>query len=178
MKNLIKTMIKRDGKEVIFQPDKITRAIYKAMLSVKIGSMKDAELLTQKVVASLSNDFTKPTVEQVQDRVETILMGTQIDGRKFNEVAKSYILYRERRRTIRLEKERMGVRDDLKLSLNAIKVLESRYLLKDQEGKIIETPGQMFRRVAEHVGIIDAIYDFISYQKDGVLKEGSSKISS
>ena len=171
-------MIKRDGKEVIFQPDKITRAIYKAMLSVKIGSMKDAELLTQKVVASLSNDFTKPTVEQVQDRVETILMGTEIDGRKFNEVAKSYILYRERRRTIRLEKERMGVRDDLKLSLNAIKVLESRYLLKDQEGKIIETPGQMFRRVAEHVGIIDAIYDFVSYQKDGVLKEGASKISS
>ena len=92
-------MIKRDGKEVTFKPDKITRAIYKAMLSVKIGSMKDAELLTQKVVASLSNDFTKPTVEQIQDRVENILMGTEIDGRKFNDVAKSYILYRERRRT-------------------------------------------------------------------------------
>ncbi len=171
-------MIKRDGKEVSFEPDKITRAIYKAMLSVKIGSMKDAELLTQKVVASLSNDFTKPTVEQIQDRVENILMGTEIDGKKFNEVAKSYILYRERRRTIRLEKERMGVKDDLKLSLNAIKVLESRYLIKDQEGKIIETPGQMFRRVAEHVGIIDALYDYISYEKTGKLPKGATKLSS
>ncbi len=171
-------MIKRDGKEVSFEPDKITRAIYKAMLSVKIGSMKDAELLTQKVVASLSNDFTMPTVEQIQDRVENILMSTEIDGRKFSEVAKSYILYRERRRTIRLEKERMGVKDDLKLSLNAIKVLESRYLIKDQEGKIIETPGQMFRRVAEHVGIIDAVYDYISYEKTGNLPEGATKLSS
>ncbi len=171
-------MIKRDGKEVSFEPDKITRAIYKAMLSVKIGSMKDAELLTQKVVASLSNDFTMPTVEQIQDRVENILMSTEIDGRKFSEVAKSYILYRERRRTIRLEKERMGVKDDLKLSLNAIKVLESRYLIKDQEGKIIETPGQMFRRVAEHVGIIDAVYDYISYEKTGKLPEGATKLSS
>ena len=171
-------MIKRDGKEVSFEPDKITRAIYKAMLSVKIGSMKDAELLTQKVVASLSNDFTRPTVEQIQDRVENILMSTEIDGRKFSEVAKSYILYRERRRTIRLEKERMGVKDDLKLSLNAIKVLESRYLIKDQEGKIIETPGQMFRRVAEHVGIIDAVYDYISYEKTGNLPEGATKLSS
>ena len=44
MRILITSMIKRDGKEVTFKPDKITRAIYKAMLSVKIGSMKDAEL--------------------------------------------------------------------------------------------------------------------------------------
>ena len=114
----------------------------------------------------------------VRDRVENILMGTEIDGRKFNDVAKSYILYRERRRTIRLEKERIGVKDDLKLSLNAIKVLEARYLIKDQEGKIIETPGQMFRRVAEHVGIIDAVYDYISYEKTGKLPEGATKLSS
>src|SRR5208337_2492906 len=48
-------------------------------------------------------------------------------------------------------KSLLGVRDDLKLSLNAIRVLEKRYLRKDANGKIAETPSQMFRRVAEAV---------------------------
>lgn len=37
-------------------------------------------------------------------------------------------------------KKAIGVRDDLKLGINAIKVLEHRYLLKDEEGRGIETP--------------------------------------
>jgi ribonucleoside-diphosphate reductase alpha chain len=36
----------------------------------------------------------------------------------------------------------------LNLSENALKVLERRYLKKDEEGKVIETPQEMFRRVA------------------------------
>ena len=75
-------------------------------------------------------------------------MGYSSNDQSFVEVAKAYILYRERRRIIRDEKASIGVKDDLKLSINAIKVLEARYLLKDEEGKIIETPRQMFRRVA------------------------------
>lgn len=38
------------------------------------------------------------------------------------------------------------------LSENAITVLERRYLLKDQDGNVTETPEQMFRRVADYVG--------------------------
>ena len=37
---------------------------------------------------------------------------------------------------------------ELKLSPNAIKVLERRYLRRDPEGKLIETPEQLFTRVA------------------------------
>ena len=37
---------------------------------------------------------------------------------------------------------RRGVRDDLKLSLNAVKVLESRYLIKDEEGNVDKIPGR------------------------------------
>jgi ribonucleoside-diphosphate reductase alpha chain len=44
---------------------------------------------------------------------------------------------------------------ELKLSPNAIKVLERRYLRKDQEGKLIETPEQMFTRVASAIAIAD-----------------------
>ncbi len=173
----IEKIIKRDGKTAEFDKTKITRAIYKAMLSVKIGTMRDAETISDKVVEILESQGETPTVEKIQDTVESVLMSTNIDGKKFNEVAKAYILYREKRRFIREEKQRLGVNDDLKLSLNAIKVLEARYLLKDEEGKIIETPSQMFRRVANHVGIIDALYDYAAYQKKGIIKKDGKKLS-
>ena len=37
------------------------------------------------------------------------------------------------------------------LTKNAITVLERRYLKRDKEGKVLETPSQMFRRVAETI---------------------------
>ncbi|MGP6220142.1 adenosylcobalamin-dependent ribonucleoside-diphosphate reductase [Caldiplasma sukawensis] len=170
-------VIKRDGQEVDFDKTKIVRAIYKAMLSIKNGTMKDAEIISEKVIDSLlEKKIDTPTVEQIQDAVESALMSTEIDGRKFNDVAKAYILYREKRRRIREEKARLGVKDDLKLTLNAVKVLEARYLLKDEEGKIIETPSQMFKRVADHVGIIDALYDYAEYQNSGKLNPKGKKI--
>ncbi|HUS79921.1 MAG TPA: vitamin B12-dependent ribonucleotide reductase, partial [Armatimonadota bacterium] len=47
---------------------------------------------------------------------------------------------------------------DLELSDNAITVLERRYLKKDSEGRVIETPDDMFRRVAENIASADARY--------------------
>ena len=174
---MIKKIVKRDGTVVDFDKGKITRAVYKAMLSVKTGSMMEAEKIASKVVAEVEKISGQPTVEQIQDVVEQTLMTTKINGNTYKEVAKAYILYREKRRTIREEKERLGVKDDLKLSINAVKVLEARYLLKDEEGKIIETPSQMFRRVADHVGIIDLLYDYKTFQKAGKLPEKGKKIS-
>lgn len=46
----------------------------------------------------------------------------------------------------------------LKLSDNALKVLERRYLMKDKEGKVIETPEQMFRRVARAIASAEGQY--------------------
>ena len=45
------------------------------------------------------------------------------------------------------------------LTSNAIKVLEKRYLIKDENGKTIETPEQMFRRVASTIAAADVMYD-------------------
>ena len=44
------------------------------------------------------------------------------------------------------------------LSENAVTVLENRYLIKDEQGKIIETPGQLFSRVAYLVASTEANY--------------------
>jgi ribonucleoside-diphosphate reductase alpha chain len=46
----------------------------------------------------------------------------------------------------------------MKLSENAIKVLESRYLLKNAKGKLIENPKQLFRRVSEHIAKAELTY--------------------
>ncbi|MCM8796561.1 MAG: vitamin B12-dependent ribonucleotide reductase [Candidatus Omnitrophica bacterium] len=46
----------------------------------------------------------------------------------------------------------------MKLSENALKVLERRYLTKDENGKIIETPEQMFMRVATAIAAADKLY--------------------
>ncbi|HOC82145.1 MAG TPA: ribonucleotide reductase N-terminal alpha domain-containing protein, partial [Synergistales bacterium] len=43
------------------------------------------------------------------------------------------------------------VNRDQSLSDNALRVLEERYLLKDEDGKVIETPDELFWRVARSV---------------------------
>ena len=44
----------------------------------------------------------------------------------------------------------------MKLTENAKLVLEKRYLWKDQEGRTVETPGELFRRVAEAVASVES----------------------
>ncbi|MCC6346708.1 MAG: vitamin B12-dependent ribonucleotide reductase, partial [Nitrospirales bacterium] len=46
----------------------------------------------------------------------------------------------------------------LSLSQNAVTVIEKRYLKRNEEGKVIETPEDLFRRVAHHVASADALY--------------------
>ena len=48
-------------------------------------------------------------------------------------------------------KSELKSRTAIKLSPNAIEVLRCRYLVKNESGRLIETPAQMFRRVAHHV---------------------------
>ncbi|TAK08385.1 MAG: vitamin B12-dependent ribonucleotide reductase [Candidatus Manganitrophaceae bacterium] len=47
----------------------------------------------------------------------------------------------------------------MQLSSNALRVLEKRYLSKDSEGKVAETPEQLFRRVARNIAEADQLYD-------------------
>jgi ribonucleoside-diphosphate reductase alpha chain len=47
----------------------------------------------------------------------------------------------------------------MKFTENALKVLNARYLLKDEKGRIIETPDNMFRRVAHNIAEAERLYN-------------------
>ncbi|HSB47488.1 MAG TPA: adenosylcobalamin-dependent ribonucleoside-diphosphate reductase [Candidatus Bilamarchaeum sp.] len=140
---------KRDGSVADFDKEKITNAIFKAAQSVGGSDRKEAERVADMVVKFIGEKFAEsytPTVEEVQDLVEKALIESG-----HATTAKSYILYRHRKNIEREMKKAMGVEDDLKLPLNSIQVLEKRYLLKDENGKTVETPSGLFRRVAKHL---------------------------
>ncbi|ADI73672.1 ribonucleoside-diphosphate reductase, adenosylcobalamin-dependent [Methanohalobium evestigatum Z-7303] len=152
---------KRDGRTVDFDSDKITQAIHKAIHSVNENDGDLARKMSYQVIDNLENRFknTIPSVEDVQDIVEDVLIKNG-----YSEVAKSYILYRRKRSEVRETKKYLGIKhDDLKLSVNAIRVLERRYLLKGENGNPVETPSEMFERVANSVSSIDKRYGYNPY---------------
>ncbi len=93
---------KRNGRIEEFKPEKITRAIFKAAMSVGGRNYKLAERLTAKVIKYLyqKKGYHIPEVEAIQDAVEKILI-----KEKHARTAKAYILYREKRRILRKKRE-------------------------------------------------------------------------
>jgi len=147
---------KRDGRVVPFDHIKITDALWKAMQATGENDRLAAQKCTDRVVSILQDELKigeVAGVEQVQDVVERVLI-----EQGHTKTAKSYILYRQKRAEIREAKAALGVEDDLKLPLNTIIVLASRYLRKDENRKTIETPRQLFRRVARAIAESDKIY--------------------
>ena len=152
---MIKKIRKRDGRLEDFNPEKIRNAILKAFIATGEGNGDVARDIAREVVARVEERFPGaiPGVEDVQDIVEETLI-----KRGYAKVAKAYILYRKEREQIRAAKSFIGVRDDLKLSVNATQVLQKRYLLKNDRGEVIETPAQMFRRVAKAIARVEKRY--------------------
>lgn len=91
---MITKIIKRDGRKVPFNVEKIAKAIYKAANAVGGHDYDEAESLAEKVwkYLEVNSDTQCPTVEQVQDAVEKVLIE---EGHA--STAKSYILYRAER---------------------------------------------------------------------------------
>ena len=96
---MIQTVVKRDGRVVGYNEEKIKAAIRKAMLQTEKG---EDEALIQRIADRIGiTGDTQMTVEAIQDRVELELMKSP---RK--EVAKRYIAYRDQRNIARRAKTR------------------------------------------------------------------------
>ena len=96
----VEKIIKRDGREVAFNKDKIEEAILRAFVSVDGDVSEYAEQKAEKIadfIEEAAIETEEPyTVEEIQDMVEKGLMST-----KRKDVAKAYILYREERNKMR-----------------------------------------------------------------------------
>lgn len=100
---MIRIIIKRDGRKVSFNDQKIASAIRKALVSVHPDdgvTYSDEELvdkLTKQVVSEIEKELpVTPTVEHTQDLIEKILIKEGLAAE-----AKNFILYRQRRTNVR-----------------------------------------------------------------------------
>jgi ribonucleoside-triphosphate reductase (thioredoxin) len=114
--NSITSVQKRNGLIVTFDLNRVSNAIYKAMMASSEGSQADANELANNVLCDLEKIVARhksflPTVEGVQDAVETELMD------KFPATAKTYILYRDKRSKAR--------QDDFKIPARVQKLAEA-----------------------------------------------------
>ena len=171
IENTINEIRKRNGTVTAFDLDKISNAIFQALAATSKADRGVADKLAGDVLNKLvEQGFTSsraPTVEDIQDIVESTL----IDSGN-SDIAKSYIVYRHERRKLRDEKMRVLNLKSLdpvskKFDLNCLRVLASRYLFRNSKSEIIETPTQMFERVAILVGIGDMLYDSQVFDRSG-----------
>ncbi len=89
---MVESIVKRDGRIVPFQREKITSAIYRAVVAVGGRDRAEAERVTDDVLSLLEkrrHPDTFPSVEEVQDLVEKALI-----ERGHARTAKAYIVYR------------------------------------------------------------------------------------
>lgn len=106
----MKYIIKRDGTKEIFDKVKIINAVYKSTINSKNGEDRELpKLIADKIEKIIYSQEKDVCVDDIQDNVEFFLMES---NRK--DVAKKYILYREKKSDIRKSKWQM---DELQKSI-------------------------------------------------------------
>ncbi|MFH1317005.1 MAG: adenosylcobalamin-dependent ribonucleoside-diphosphate reductase [Candidatus Woesearchaeota archaeon] len=149
--NHITKIRKRDGSIVLFNQNRIVNAIFNTAKSIGGSDKQLAEEVASKVVQILNERFhanSIPAVEQIQDLLEKVLIE---EGHAAT--AKAFILYRQERARLRDQKKSIldGLLDDSKLDINQVRIVAAKYLARDKNGKIKETPAEMFKRVAKAI---------------------------
>ena len=163
------TITKRDGKVVSFKPDKITLAIARAFRAYNNGILTESLLefshkVSESVVKEIRTlwpDGKCIHIEEIQDLVETNLMKSG-----YHDIAKGFILYREKQAKTRREKLHQATED---VSYDLVK--DIKYKTKDDEEKPIplreirfqlETCCQGLENVSSDVILKEAIKNYFN----------------
>ena len=118
-------VIKRDGRKVSFNPEKIKTAILKAFKEVD-GEISNYALEKADNIASYIENLSltkELSIEDIQDLVEKGLMAT-----KRKDVAKAYVIYREKRTETRNIKENLTKKYN-QLQIPLISVYDTTYFI-------------------------------------------------
>ncbi len=145
----------------------IAKAIFAAAESMGMADRHQIEQLTSQVIERLEQPQPLPGMEylvpkprrpqkrpiktsEIQAMVKEILVA--------KEPAKPEEVKPKMEPTITV-KPRIKPAPGINLTENALRVLERRYLKKDSQGQVIETPEEMFRRVAQTIASAELTYD-------------------
>ncbi len=146
MENSInKTVIKISGDKEAFSESKIIRSITLALKDTKhleVNPQPIADLAISEI--NMSFPSSEISAEAISHVVERIFLENGL-----GETARYYMMYRENKRHAQQDKASLGVVDDIGLSYNTLYILKRRYLRRDEQGNIVETPKQMIERVAK-----------------------------
>ncbi|GAB4142670.1 MAG: vitamin B12-dependent ribonucleotide reductase [Patescibacteria group bacterium] len=161
LRTLVKKVRKRNGEIVDFDLERIKKAVlgpFSEVFNEKIDLQKvslTVEIVKNKISAKFHTNSI-PAVEEIQDIIEESLM--EISEPK---VARAFIIYREERKKLRSEREDAlgGQQTELKLSPESARVIASRYLTIDKNGKVVEIPEEMFARVSRALAEVE--YDYL-----------------
>ncbi len=157
MAEAISQIRKRDGRVVPFDQKKIYEAIRKATIGLGKENKSLAKRFAKEVFEIVKQKFQPgaiPTVENIQDIIEEVLIKSdQV------QLARGYIIYRQKHKEVREMKATLvNGNEKVAATSNALIVLRKRYLKKDENGKLIESPVDLFNRVAKNIAFADEMY--------------------
>ncbi|MBI4148056.1 adenosylcobalamin-dependent ribonucleoside-diphosphate reductase [Candidatus Woesearchaeota archaeon] len=154
---------KRDGTLAPFDTAKLTLSLENAMKDAKVANGVLAKKLAKDITDVLDKHFSKdlpPSFKDIRDVIDEVLR-----KKKLTAAADAYARFKQEEKKMIGFRTYHGVRDDIGLTANALTILAKRYLLRNNDGTLIETPARLFRRVAKALAQVDAIY-----KKGSVLK--------
>jgi ribonucleoside-diphosphate reductase alpha chain len=151
----------------------IARAVFSAAESMGIADRETVERMVGQVIERLERARSLPAAEQPLPGMEDLVATSRLGKKRLPTAAEIQTIVEEilaskempQREEVKPKMETAKVKSRVKpdgrvaLSENALRVLERRYLKKDAEGQVIETPEEMLRRVAQAIASAELNYD-------------------
>ena len=130
--------------------DRIAHAVFAAAEAMGISDRKLLERFTEQVSQRLDVAHPFPGMEELVPRQSK----QTVSSSRIREMVREMLTVDEFSPQASTQ-----VISGIKLSDNALRVLERRYLAKDGAGKVTETPQELFQRVARHIASAELTYD-------------------
>ncbi len=148
-----KKVVKSDGLLEDFSVEKIAGSIWYAAQNVGGKDDELPKILAGGVVSLLSQ------VTKGEKKVSSSLIGECVEKilieKGHAKTARAFIVYRENKKHLRQDKSALGVKDDIGFSYNTLYILKTRYLKKNEKGKVEETPRGMIERIAKYLASVE-----------------------
>ncbi len=159
---------------------RVARAVFAAAESMGIADRRLVEQLTAQVIERLERSrpvsgaeqplpgmedlvprFQRrpprlPSVSEIQAIVEEILASKELEEKGKDSMHKEEVGPEMKAAMVKPEVKSVS---GVSLTENALRVLEKRYLKKDAKGRVVETPEDMFHRVASAIASAELIYN-------------------